>query len=138
MSGREMSSPVLKAALVYFALLFALGWVLGPIREFVLVPRFGRAAGLLIEALVMLVAMVFAARWCVRRFTVPGTFAARAAMGGLALALVLAAELAGTRLVRGLSLAEWAATFQGVGAISALLFLMLALMPLLAGRGETR
>jgi hypothetical protein len=129
---------VLKAALAYFLLLFALGWVLGPIRELVLVPRFGRAAGLLIEAPVMLVAMVFAARWCVRRFAVPAGFVARAGMGGLALALVLAAELAGTRLVRGLSLAEWAATFQGVGMVAALLFFLLALMPLLAGRGETR
>ena len=73
-----------------------------------------------------------------RRFTAPNTLAARAAMGLIALAIVLAAEVIGTRLVRGLSFAEWLATFQGAGAVSALLFLLFAAMPLLAGRGETR
>ena len=39
--------PVFKAALAYFALLFALGWVLGPIRELLVIPRFGAAMPLL-------------------------------------------------------------------------------------------
>ena len=130
--------PVLKAALAYFALLFALGWVLGPIRELAVIPRFGLAAGLLLEAPIMLAVMVLAARWSVRRFAVPDTFGARAAMGLIALALLLASELAGTRLVRGLSFAEWLAAFQGVGAISLLLFLLFATLPLLVARGKTR
>jgi len=53
----------LKAGLVYFLLVFGLGWVLGPIRELWAVPRFGRVAALLIEAIIMLIAMIVSSRW---------------------------------------------------------------------------
>ena len=49
---------ILKAGATYFVLLFAAGWVLGPIRELWAVPRFGRVAALLVEAVIMLIAMV--------------------------------------------------------------------------------
>jgi hypothetical protein len=52
----------LKAGLIYFMLVFALGWVLGPIRELWAVPRFGRTAALLVEAVIMLIAMVVSSR----------------------------------------------------------------------------
>ena len=39
-------------------LVFALGWVLGPIRELWAVPRFGRRAALLVEAVIMLIGVI--------------------------------------------------------------------------------
>ena len=54
-------------------LVFALGWVLGPIRELWTVPQFGRIAALLVEAVSMLIAMVVSSRWLMRRFNVPQT-----------------------------------------------------------------
>ena len=58
----------LKAGVIYFLLVFAVGWVLGPIRELWAVPHFGRVAAMLSEAVIMLVAMIVAARWVIRRF----------------------------------------------------------------------
>jgi hypothetical protein len=53
--------------------MFGVGWILGPIREFWAVPHFGRVAATLSEAVIMLIAMVVAARWVIRRFAVPQT-----------------------------------------------------------------
>ena len=47
----------LKAGVVYFLLIFAVGWILGPIRELWAVPYFGRMAAMLSEAVIMLIAM---------------------------------------------------------------------------------
>jgi hypothetical protein len=66
----------LKAAVIYFLFVFAVGWVLGPIRELWVVPRFGRTTGVLLEAPIMLIAMIISARWVIRRFDVPGTLCA--------------------------------------------------------------
>jgi hypothetical protein len=41
---------------------------LGPIRELWVVPRFGRLTGVLLEAVIMLIAMAVSARWVIRRF----------------------------------------------------------------------
>ena len=48
----------LKAGLIYFLLIFALGWVLGAVRELWAVPRFGRITALLCEAVIMVIAML--------------------------------------------------------------------------------
>ena len=40
----------LKAGVIYFLLVFAVGWILGPIRELWAVPHFGRMAAALSEA----------------------------------------------------------------------------------------
>ena len=59
---------ILKAAAVYFVLVFGTGFVLGPIRILLLVPRFGVRVAELVEFPVMLVVIVLAARWLVRKF----------------------------------------------------------------------
>ena len=120
----------LKAGLTYFLLVFALGWVLGPTRELWAVPRFGRVAALLIEAIIMLIAMIVAARWVIRRFSVPQTFGATMSMGLVALGILLPAEIAGALWVRGLSLDEYLASFvTAPGVISLIMFLLFAAMP---------
>ena len=48
--------------MIYFVLVFAVGWVLGPIRELWAMPHFGRMAATLSEAVIMLIAVIVAAR----------------------------------------------------------------------------
>ena len=61
----------LKAGVIYFLLVFGVGWILGPISELWAVRHFGRVAAMLSEAVIMLIAMIGAARWVIRRFDVP-------------------------------------------------------------------
>ena len=80
---------ILKAAVAYFALVFGAGFVLGPIRILFIVPRFGVRLAELMEFPVMLVVIVLAARWLVRKFQL----AAHALLVGfLALALMVTFE----------------------------------------------
>ena len=132
----------LKAGLVYFVLVFAVGWVLGPIRELWALPHFGRVAAMLSEAVIMLIAMIVAARWVIRRFDVPRTLPATISMGLIAIGLLFPAEIAGVVWVRGLSLQEYVASFvTAPGVISLLMFLVFGAMPTLVAlliRGHVR
>ena len=40
---------VLKAGAAYFGLVFTVGWILGPVRELWIIPRFGHTVGFLFE-----------------------------------------------------------------------------------------
>ena len=84
----------LRAGLAYFAAVFALGFVLGTIRTLWLAPRFGALAAVAFELPVMIAVSAFACRICLRRFEVPDATAPRLAMGALAFALLMLAELA--------------------------------------------
>lgn len=57
----------LKAGLFYFALVFGAGFVLGTIRILWIVPNFGTRTAELMETPIMLVVIIFAALWIVRR-----------------------------------------------------------------------
>jgi hypothetical protein len=122
----------LKAGLVYFLFVFAVGWILGPIRELWAVSHLGRTAAMLSEAVIMLMAMIVAARWVIRRFDVPRTLPATISMGLIAIGLLFPAEIAGVVWVRGLSLQEYVASFvTAPGVISLVTFLLFAAMPTL-------
>ena len=86
---------VLKAGAVYFLIMFGVGWILGPIRELWVVPRFGRLTGVLLEAVIMLIAMAVSARWVIRRFQLKPKFGSTISMGLVALGILVPAELAG-------------------------------------------
>ena len=123
---------VLKAGVIYFLLLFALGWILGPIRELWAVPRFGRMTALLVEAIIMLIATIVAAGWVTLRFDVPRTLGSTIPVGLVALVILAPAEIAGALWVRGQSLQDYAASFvTGPGLISLVLFVLFAVMPTL-------
>jgi hypothetical protein len=129
----------LKAGAVYFLLLFALGWVLGPMRELWAAPRFGRVTALLFEAVAMLITMFISARWAIRRFDVGHALPATIGMGLVSLAILLPAEIAGALWVRGLSLLEYLASFANApGVISLVMFLLFAAMPTLVTRAGGR
>jgi len=65
--------PILKAGGLYFALVFGAGFVLGTIRTLWVVPRVGTRMAELMEAPIMLVVTVVAARWTVLRLAVAFT-----------------------------------------------------------------
>ena len=130
-----------KAGIVYFLLMFAVGWILGSIRELRAVPHFGPVTATLLEAVIMLIAMVAAARWVIRRFEVPQTTPATISIGLVALGLLIPAEIAGVVFLRGLSLQDYFLSFlTAPGMISLVMFLLSAAMPslitlLTRGRG---
>lgn len=85
----------LAAASAYFALVFALGFLLGTVRTLLVpdAPGAPRLLGVLIELPVMLAASWFLCAYVVRRLEVPATAEARLLMGGLAFLFLLVAEL---------------------------------------------
>jgi hypothetical protein len=136
-TSEDLSS--LKAGALYFVVVFAAGWVFGPIRQSVIIPRLGETIGLLLEAPLMLLVMFFAARWTIRRLAVASALETRAATGLVALGLLIVTELAGARWLRGLSLRDYLWYFASVpGTISLLLFFLFAAMPVLVERHPRR
>ncbi len=121
---------VVKAGVLYFAFVFAVGFVLGTIRTRWIVPRFGTRMAELMEMPIMLAVTIVAARWTVMRLSVPMMWSARLEMGCMALVLMLIAEFGFVLWIRGLSIKEYFATRDPVsGAAYYLLLLVFAIMP---------
>ena len=100
--------PVLLAALAYWATVFAFAFVLGTFRTLWLAPRLGDLAAVACEVPLVLAASWFAARRVTSRFGV-STPGAALAMGLIAFALLMLAELALAQLLAGQSPRQWAA-----------------------------
>jgi hypothetical protein len=125
----------LKAGVLYFAVVFGAGFVLGPIRILWAVPRLGTRMAELLEAPIMLVVTLVAARWIVRRLVVPPTLSKRLSMGGLGLGLMLIVEFTLVFWLRGLSIREYLAGRDPVaGTVYYALLGVFAVMPLLVNR----
>jgi hypothetical protein len=126
---------VLKAGMLYFALVFGAGFVLGPIRILWVVPRFGERMAELMEAPIMFGVVLVAARWLVRRLALPSRLASRLGMGFVGFGLLLMAEFTLVLWLRGLSIREYLATRDPVsGTVYYLMLGVFAVMPLFVGR----
>jgi hypothetical protein len=126
---------ILKAAILYFALVFGAGFVLGIFRTSFVVPKIGGRRAELLEAPVMLIVTIISARRAVLRLPTPLVVFARIETGCIALALMLIAELALVRLVRGISIREYLATRDRVaGTVYYVMLAIFAVMPLLVSR----
>jgi hypothetical protein len=126
---------IVKAAILYFALVFGTGFVLGTIRTLWVVPRLGTRTAELLEAPFMLVATVVAARWTVARLAVPPVLSARLGMGFIALGLLLVAEFGPMLWLRGLSPREYLAGRDPVsGTVYYAMLVVFAIMPLVVPR----
>ena len=126
---------ILKAGVLYFVLVFAVGFVLGTIRTLWLVPRFGARAAELMETPIMLIVTIITARWLVARLAVPSMPSARLGMGCIALILMLVAEFGFMHWIRGLSIRDYLATRDPVsGTVYYLILGVFAIMPFLVGR----
>ena len=123
----------LKAAVIYFVLVFAAGFVLGPIRELILKPKLGGLAAVLVEAPLMITVMLLVAPRAKRWAGLHHGLSAGAAMGLAALALVCVAEIAASRSVRGWSISDLIAHFQTAeGIVGIALYVVFAAIPLLS------
>ncbi|MEE4315496.1 MAG: hypothetical protein V2I74_00780 [Erythrobacter sp.] len=97
---------ILRAGLAYWAMVFALGFMLGTVRVLWLVPLVGLLPATALELPVMLAASWWAAGWLMQRFGIaqPGE---ALAMGALAFMLLLAAEAVLATFLSSQSLAQW-------------------------------
>jgi len=120
---------ILKAAMLYFSFVSAVGFLLGPLRNFSVTARAGGAA--LVEAPLMLVVIALGAWLILRRRAALGTPPARLAIGLTAVGLTVAIEVTGAIWVRGVTLAQYLAGRDVVsGAVYLLLLCGLVVMPL--------
>lgn len=127
----------IKAAVLYFALVFGVGFVLGTIRVLWLVPHFGTRLAQLMEMPLMLAVSFIAARWIVQRLAVPFTVSNRLSMGCMALALMLIAEFTLVLSLRGVSIGEYLATRDPVtGTVYYIMLGLFAIAPLLISRTQ--
>lgn len=126
---------IVKAGVLYFAVVFAAGLVLGPIRILWVVPRLGTRTAELMEAPIMVVVSILSARRVVRRLAVPHTTGSRVGMGCLALVLMLGAEFTLVLALRGLTLRQYLSSRDPVsGTVYYVALGVFAFMPLIVGR----
>jgi len=126
---------IAKAGTLYFALIFGAGFVLGTIRTLWVVPRVGTRMAELMEAPLMLVVTIVAARWTVVRLAVPPMPSARLRMGCIALVLMLVAEFGFVLWIRALSIKDYLATRDPVsGTAYYALLMVFAVMPLFVAK----
>lgn len=119
---------------VYFGLVFGAGFLLGFVRVLWLVPLIGDRLAELAEAPLMLVVIVFSARFVVRRF--PASRNGHLASGMVALVLLVVVEFSVVLGIRGLSISQYLAERDPIaGGVYVLMLLVFAAMPwLLASR----
>jgi hypothetical protein len=103
-------TQVVKAGVVYFALVFGAGFVLGAIRTLWVVPRVGTRTAELMEMPIMLVVTILGARWVVLRLAVPPSLSARIGMGCIGLLLLLVAEFRLMLRLRRLTISKYLAS----------------------------
>ncbi len=127
------------AAALYFAIVFGVGFLLGPIRVFWLEPWLGKTAAVLCETPFLLVAMIVAARWVPTKVGLRAGLGSLAAMGVGALVVQQIADFAVGIALRGMTASELVANFiTPAGVIYAALLLAFAAMPALVNGDRTR
>lgn len=100
----------LKPALAYMSLVMGTGFVFGVVRVPFIVPRLGERYAELLAMPFMLVAIVLAARYVVRRFDVSTGLVVRLQAGFVALGLSLVAEVLLATVLQGRTPAQFIAS----------------------------
>ncbi len=120
---------IASAAIVYWAMVFALGFVLGTVRVLWVIPRVGLVPATLMELPLILAASWFAAGWLVRRFVLASPGEALT-VGALAFVILMVAECALASVLNGQSPADWLAGLRQPHALLGLAGqVVFALMP---------
>lgn len=121
----------MRAAAIYFAIVFAVGFVLGPIRVLWLEPWLGKTLAVLAEMPFLLAAMRVGAGLAPRWAGVDGGWPTYLSIGAAALVMQQIADLAVGFGLRGATLSEQVAYFATPpGYIYAASLVVFALMPL--------
>jgi hypothetical protein len=101
--------PVLLAALRYFALIFALGFLLGTARVMMTQPAIGLLGSLVLEVPVMVLASLVVARQTIAMYEISGLLRGLG-MGGIAFLLLMVAEAALASMFYRQPPLQWAAS----------------------------
>ena len=126
---------IAAAAVLYFAVVFGVGFLLGPIRVLFLEPHLGPTSAALCEAPFLVAAMVFASRWVPRFVRLRRDGSSLALMGGGTLVLQQMADVAVGIGLRGIAPSEQLAHFFTAPAlVYAGLLLAFAAMPIVVHR----
>lgn len=126
------------AAVLYFAIVFGAGFMVGPLRVLYLEPRVGATAAVLLESPMLLLAMI-AGAWAVLRWTRVAGPVPLLAVGVVALALQQCADVAVGILMRGMTVIDHVRQFATTpGMIYAVLLIAFMLMPLMVGLAMRR
>lgn len=139
---RNMDSSrmrALQAGFAYFGIVFGTGFVLGAIRVPFLVPRLGERWAELAEMPVMALVIVVAARWVVGRFALMGAEARCGVAGGIALLLMVGAELLLAVVIADRPLGAYLAGRDPVsGGVYVAMLFVFAAMPWFVARRRAR
>jgi len=127
------------AGFAYFALVFLAGSGLGTVRVLLVAPRIGAVPAILTELPLMLGACWLICGWVVSRLAVPAHALSRLAMGGIAFALLIGAELALTMLTTGESVGDFFFAYRSPSALLGLAGqLIFAAFPLVRAQPRVR
>jgi hypothetical protein len=141
-SDRSQRHKMLRnaaAAIGYFVIVFSIGFLLGALRMLVVAPQLGEQLALLIELPVMLALSWIACSWIIKRFAVLRALTARFFIGGLAFALLMAAELGLSVFGFKRTIVEHFETYRAAPAIFGLLAqIVFALFPVIQLWGGLR
>ena len=99
----------IRFAVLYFAAVFAAGFILGTIRTLLVIPRIGELPAVLLELPVILAIAWIVCGWLMRGRSIGRTEAVAA--GVLAFAILMTAEAALSVMLFGRTLAEYLASF---------------------------
>jgi hypothetical protein len=120
---------------LYFLLVFAVGFVLGTIRTLWVVPRLGVRTAELMEAPIMFGVSILAARWVVRHVSIPPFWSRRLTLGCIALGLTLLVEFTFVLWIRGLTIRGYFETRDPVSGVVYFVTLgAFAIIPIFVGR----
>jgi ABC-type uncharacterized transport system permease subunit len=125
----------LEAGVLYFALVFGAGFVLGTVRTLWVAPRLGSRTAEVIEMPIMLFLAIVSAKWIIDVLAVPSALSTRVVMGCIALVLMLVGEFTLVLWVRGMSIREYFQTRDPVsGAAYYVMLGVFAILPILVAR----
>ncbi len=130
---------VFKAGVVYFAVVFGVGFLLGMIRVPLLVPRLGQRIAELIELPLLFVAIFLTARWIVRRSALHGRPIRSILIGAVAAILLLLVEFSVVLWIRGVTFSEFFANRDPIaGTFYYLAVAIFAAMPVIISFGSSK
>lgn len=128
-------SNIVKAGILYFLIVFGIGFLLGLARVLFLVPLTGERYAELTEMPLMLVAVYFTAGYIVRRFSDTTNHTGYLFAGIIALFLMLLAELTLVLGLRGITLAEYFSSRDIVaGSFYSVSLIIFTIMPYLLSK----
>jgi hypothetical protein len=139
----ELSSDIhklVRAAFLYFIVVFAIAFVLGTIRVLVVVPKVGELVGVLIEVPILLTAAWIVSLRVIARTHVPHKFGPRLIVSGCAFLFLVSAEFGLSTWLFGNSPAAFFASFRtlhgAIGLAGQVTFAMLPIVQLFVRQSD--